>query len=102
MTLCNTSTWAAVFTAGLLLAGCGGGDQGEPQQAPADTLAVPAEGEGLLKVGDKLFSIPSPVQTALLIREIKAPYESGLPYSTDSIARFATKEQQALALGVYG
>lgn len=102
MTLCNTTTWAAVLTAGLLLAGCGGGDQGDPQQAPADTLALPADDEGLLKVGDKLFSIPSPVQTALLIREIKAPYESALPYSTDSIARFATKDQQALALGIYG
>src|SRR5690606_13881015 len=90
------------LTAGLLLAGCGGGDQGDPQQAPADTLALPADDEGLLKVGDKLFSIPSPVQTALLIREIKAPYESALPYSTDSIARFATKDQQALALGIYG
>ncbi|MBX2983621.1 MAG: hypothetical protein WBB32_13820 [Flavobacteriales bacterium] len=102
MTLRKTSTWAAAFTLGLLLASCGGGGHADQQGATADTLAIPEDGDGLVKVGDKLFSIPSPVQTAILIRELKAPYASDLPFSTDSIARFATKEKQALALGVYG
>lgn len=101
MTLRYTYTWAAAFALGLLLGGCGGG-QGDPGPATADTLSAPTEGEGLVKVGNKLFSIPSPVQTALLIRELEAPYESSLPLSTDSLARFTTKEKQALGLGVYG
>lgn len=102
MTLRKTSTWAAAFTLGLLLASCGGGGQADQQGATADTLVVTGDSDGVVKVGNKLFSIPSPVQTALLIRELKAPYASDLPFSSDSIARFTTKEQQALAMGVYG
>src|SRR5436190_1635364 len=54
---------------GMLLAACGGsGDNGET--TGTDTLAtdtMPKETE-LLAVGGKVFSIPSPVQTAFAIR----------------------------------
>lgn len=81
---------------------CGGGGQGGHDAPPTDTLAVPAAADGLVKVGNKIFSIPSPVQTVLLIHGMKAPYAAELLLPTDDVARFATKEKQALALGVYG
>ena len=102
MTVRYTSKWAAAMTLGLLLAACGGGGRPEQGKVPTDTLSTATEGDGLVKVGDKLFSIPSPVQTALLIRDLGLPYNNKLAFSSDSIARFTTKEKRALALGVYG
>jgi hypothetical protein len=96
------SMGAAPLVLGLFLASCGGG--GETTQAPvtADTLKTVDDGNGLVNVGGELFSIPSPAQTALLIRKLGLPYDKALPMGTDSLARFATKEKQALAMGVLG
>ena len=103
MTVRNTSNWAAAFTLGLVLVACGGGSSDTaPAVAAADTLKTTGAEDGLLKVGGKLFSIPSPVQTALLIRELGLPYDQGLPMGTDNTARFTTKEQRALAMGIHG
>lgn len=103
MTVRNTSALAAAFTLGLLLAACGGGG-GEtlPAQVPTDSLKKGEEGNGLVNVGGKLFSIPSPVQTAMLVKKLGMPYDQALLLGTDNLARFTTKERQALALGVYG
>ena len=102
MTVRYTSKWAAAMTTALLLAACGGGGNTDQVKATADTLSPATDGAGLVVVGNKLFSIPSPVQTALLIRELGLPYNNSLPLSTDSLARFTTKEKQALAMGICG
>ncbi|MBZ0207133.1 MAG: hypothetical protein K8H89_12470 [Flavobacteriales bacterium] len=102
MTLRNTTIWAAAIMLGLTVVSCGGGDKADRAETTADTLATAPTGDGLVKVGGKLFSIPSPVQTAMLIREVGMPYANELPLSTDSTSRFATKQKQALAMGVYG
>ena len=102
MTVRYTSKWAAAMTTALLLAACGGGGNTDQVKATADTLSTATDGAGLVVVGNKLFSIPSPVQTALLIRELGLPYNNSLPLSTDSLARFTTKEKQALAMGICG
>ncbi|MCO6483817.1 MAG: hypothetical protein J5I62_13595 [Flavobacteriales bacterium] len=101
MTFRSTFNWSAALVLAMGMAACGGGGQTDQGQPGTDTLAVQPEG-GLVKLGNKVFSIPSPVQTVLLIRELKTPYEATLPLPTDSAARFAGKQAQALALGVYG
>ena len=101
MTVRNTSKWAAAMTLGLVLVACGGGSTA-PAVTTTDTLKAAEPGDGLLKVGGKLFSIPSPVQTALLIRQLGLPYDKSLPMSPENPARFTTKEQRALAMGIYG
>lgn len=104
MSLCNISTWAmALLLAAMLPACSGGGQQDHNVNADADTLNT---GEGnnapVLNVNGKLFSIPSPVQAALLIKKANMPYRQNLPLSTDSISRFVSKDQRALALGMCG
>ncbi|MFT3885077.1 MAG: hypothetical protein QM724_06495 [Flavobacteriales bacterium] len=104
MTARNTSTWALALLAGLSLFSCGGNtDQGQGGTPTADTLdtAQHADG-GVVKVGGMLFGIPSPLQTALLIRKSGAAYAKDMPLSTDAAAKFTAKQQRALALGLYG
>lgn len=102
MTVHKVYMWPATLLLAFGLAACGGpGQQGQADVAE-DTTAAQTEGSNLLKVGDKLFSIPSPVQTVLLIHQMKTPYASGLPLAPERVGQFASKESQALALGVYG
>lgn len=102
MTLCKSFRWTPVLALGLGLASCGGADQSATQLPATDTLAVKQESDAVVKVGGKLFSIPSPIQTVMLVSEMKVPYANGLALPTENATRFATKEKQALALGVYG
>lgn len=56
----------------------------------------------LVNVAGKLFSIPSPVQTTLLIKKTDAPYDREMLSSTSLISRFVSKNDRALNLGIYG
>jgi hypothetical protein len=56
----------------------------------------------LLHVGDEYFSIPSPVQTAILIQKTGAPYNKSLLHDPKKASNYATKVQRALNLGIYG
>lgn len=102
MTLRNSFHWPLAVLLVMGIIACGGGGGPFTQDDGVDTLAVVAEGDGVVKVGNRMFSVPSPVQTMLLIQELKTPYMNSLALSTDSITRFVTKEKQALALGIYG
>lgn len=96
--------WALACTAVLMLHACGDGVRPtEPTSAP-DSLQVSnnAADAGVMNVGGKLFSIPSPMETALLIRKLGMPYGKELPLAMDRSGKFATQVQKALALGVYG
>jgi len=97
--------WPVSVAMALSLLSCGGGAEGtKDAPAKADTLDTTAQGSesGLMNVGGKLFSIPSPVQTALLIRKAGLPYDKALPLPAESIDRLASKIQRALALGAFG
>jgi hypothetical protein len=103
MTVRNTSIWTAALALGMMLAACGGEDTGTSSgPAATDSLNANADHAGLMNIGGKIFSIPSPVQTALLIRDLGLPYRRELLLSTDSAARFTSKEKRALAMGIYG
>ena len=104
MTVRNTSIWTSALGLGMMLAACGGGGTGDvTNAAKSDSLtSTKPQASGLLNVGGKIFSIPSPVQTALFIQDLGLPYNNALPISTDSISRFTSKGMKALALGIYG
>lgn len=50
----------------------------------------------------KIFSIPSPVQTSMLIKEAKLPYTENLLNSLDNLSLYTTESKRALNLGIYG
>lgn len=50
----------------------------------------------------KVFSIPSPVQTSMLIKESKLPYTENLLNAVDNVDLYTTESKRALNLGIYG
>lgn len=51
---------------------------------------------------NKIFSIPSPMQTALLLEQVKAPFDEELLNPLDNLDGYSSEMQKALNLGVYG
>jgi hypothetical protein len=56
----------------------------------------------LLKIGGKVFSVPSPIQTAFLLKNSGAAYSSEMLSSTANASNLSTSAKKALNLGVYG
>jgi len=56
----------------------------------------------LVKFNGKLFSIPSPIQIALLSKDLNIPFDMNLLNSTDKYSHYTTSFKQSLNLGVYG
>jgi hypothetical protein len=87
----------------LLLASCGGNStEGEGQHV--DSLATQPEAEGtqVIGIGGKLFSIPSPVQTALAIKKAGLKYQKDLAAPLEKGDAVSGKVAQATLLGAYG
>jgi hypothetical protein len=50
----------------------------------------------------KIFSIPSPLQTAMLIKASNVKFNEALMNSTDNLSKYSTEQKRALNLGIYG
>lgn len=50
----------------------------------------------------KIFSIPSPVQTAILLKETKLPFNQDLLNPMENASNYSTEFKRALNLGIYG
>lgn len=57
---------------------------------------------GVLNVGGQLFSIPSPVQTAMWIQKQGVPFNKRFLFDPKKVNTFNTDVERALILGVYG
>jgi hypothetical protein len=101
----DTLKWATSGVLALSLLACGGGQAGSDGYAQGqDTLdtVVDQRSSGLMNLGGHLFSIPSPVQTAMLFRKLEIGYQKDLPLSPDQAGKLTGKVGRALALGMYG
>lgn len=50
----------------------------------------------------KIFSIPSPIQTALLIKELNLPFNDSMLNDDANAKNYVSEYKQALNLGIYG
>ncbi len=64
--------------------------------------SIDLENPEMLKVGNRLFSIPSPVQTAILVQQSGAEYDKNILNDESKFNSYETKTQKGLNLGVYG
>lgn len=85
----------------LLAAGCVSDVQkdGKDGSAAADSTA---NADRIMTIGGSMFSIPSPIQTALLIEKSGAQYDKKFLNDAKKAGSYATNFQKALNLGVYG
>lgn len=81
----------------VVMSSCGGGDKNK-EGANADSLTTPS----LIKLGNANFSIPSPFQTAMLIKSSGATYNKDLLNSPKNYSKYSTSFKKALNLGSYG
>lgn len=97
------SKLALAIIALAFLQGCGGAGAPDTSSGADDSLTSgPSADPRVMKLGGKLFSIPSPVQTALLIRKLGLEYSQGLVVPASSVDAMTTKTAKALAMGMYG
>ncbi len=87
----------------LLLAACGGpGTEGNGTGTDSLATEQPTKDSEIIGIGGKLFSIPSPAQTALAMRKAGLKYQKDLTAPLEKGGTLTTKVAQSLALGVYG
>ena len=86
-----------------LLAACGGpGTEGNGTGTDSLATEQPTKDSEIIGIGGKLFSIPSPAQTALAMRKAGLKYQKDLTAPLEKGGTLTTKVAQSLALGVYG
>ncbi len=73
-------------------------DKGQQQLVPK----VDSNNATLLKINNQIFSIPSPIQTALLIKKSGYAYNKEILNGSDNYTKYDTKYKKALNLGIYG
>lgn len=81
--------------------------QNDSKSTEKKTVDTDAKGDkkgnaSVLKVGDKLFNIPSPLETAVLLEKVGGSFNETLLNSGGSASDYTTKQAQALNLGVFG
>lgn len=90
---------ALALTAGLLIS-CGGEKSDGEKDDLIDTIDTVKS--AVLNVGGELFSVPSPVQTAMLIQKTGVAYDKTILNTSNKVNTFSTDFSRALNLGIYG
>lgn len=96
----------AALACSTLLISCNNGSSSsnESQDAliPEETVNVTSESNTVLKLGKEVFSLPSPFQTTLLIKELKVPFTNEFLNNFQNGTKYSSNFKKALNFGVYG
>ncbi len=95
------TTVASLGLAAIMMTSCGDPKpkEGDGTDNIPDTDTVKAMA---LNVGGKLFSVPSPIQTALLIQKSGVAYDKAILNPGNKNGQYASDYTKALNLGIYG
>lgn len=86
----------------LLLAGCKNHNPNDNKALQPSIAKVDSANTSLLKINKQIFSIPSPIQTAMLIKKSGYAYNKQILNNSDNYTKYDTKYKKALNLGIYG
>jgi hypothetical protein len=95
---------AGTFCIALLLTACAeeGKKSSKLENRAEEKAVIKEKSSNLLEISGKVFSIPSPIQTAFLLKEVGSSYNKSLLNGTSSASHYETTSSKALNLGVYG
>ncbi|MDQ3190937.1 MAG: hypothetical protein M3Q58_05020 [Bacteroidota bacterium] len=86
----------------VFLISCGGEEKNTSDAQVEEIQEVDRSNSTLLTINGEIFSIPSPIQTALLIKEIGSNYNKEMLNSPKGSEAYPTKFKKAINLGVFG
>ena len=89
-----------VFMASLTFSNCNNDEGDDSQNDTIDSIEM--RNPTLIKINDRLFSVPSPFQVALLVKDNNVPYDKNVLNPIINQANYSTNFKQALNLGIYG
>ncbi len=94
----NFNKISTIILGGFIIASCNGSaDKNEIDKDVLDpNSSINTNFDG------KLFSIPSPIQISLLLKQANIPFNESLLNQTDKSKNYTTEYLQALNLGIYG
>ena len=94
----------SILISALLFACAEGNNQAQEQTEEKSEVEEPKKEKEskLIEIDGQVFSIPSPIQTAFLLKEVGTEYQSNLLNPAKKAAGYTTTYDKALALGVYG
>jgi hypothetical protein len=76
--------------------------EAEAIEEDVDSSLQEPESDGLSKTKQVFYSLPSPIETALLLKRAGAKFNQDYLNSPDNAGKYTTSKLQALNLGVYG
>lgn len=84
------------------LAGCDWGSN-NGKKSDEDSTVILSDSATLLLQGEKvMFSVPSPVQTTMLIKQTGASYNENILNNPKNVSKYSSNFQKSLNLGAYG
>lgn len=87
---------------GAVFVGCKG-DGDKPEDKKDDLVETPDTIKTTqFNFSGELFSVPSPIQTALLIQKSGITYDKSILLSSSNVNKFSTDYSRSLNLGIYG
>jgi hypothetical protein len=93
-------TLSVISAALFAVTSCGGSGEGEKEKIDKEIIDTDASLN--TNFDGKIFSIPSPVQTAMLIKGANVPFNQALLNPIENASNYSTEYKQALNLGIYG
>lgn len=93
--------WSVCTVAVVLLGGCGSEPPAQDQLNVENTTDS-AKAERMAKTKKIFYNIPSPMETAALLKKAGAEYNSKILNDVKNVDKYTAASQQALNLGVYG
>lgn len=89
-----------IFIGSLIFSNCNNDEEDDSQNDTIDSAEL--QNPTLVKINDRLFSIPSPFQVALLVKDNNVPFDKNLLNPVQNQVNYSTNYKQALNLGIYG
>ncbi len=101
----NALSFLCILGLSATVISCGGSSdesQGGTKKVEETKPKKTAGNASVVKVGDKLFNVPSPLETAFLIEKVGGNFNETMLAKNADANKHSTKQAQALNLGIYG